>query len=81
LRACSAHQFEQRLHESVRVLASCYEIGHDEDSCHQMLTSGLMIADVASSAPTIRTEQVPALSVETRLSPLAARSADPSSGT
>ena len=79
LRACPAHQFEQRLHESVRVLASCYEIGHDEHSCRQMLTSGLMIDDVAYGTPTTLPEHIAPLSIETRLSPLAARSADPSS--
>lgn len=38
LAACSEEVREQRLEESVRVLSSCYQIGHDADTCRRMLT-------------------------------------------
>lgn len=83
LRACSADQYAERLHESVRVLASCYEIGLDEHDCRALLCG----AGEAASAPSValatpRIEESAAAFISdsrpSPVSPVAARSAAPS---
>lgn len=77
LAACSDALFEQRLEESVRVLSSCYQIGHDADSCRRMLSIDISLP-VDAALACLRDEPPQEVRIApTSVSPVAARSALP----